>query len=747
VNTPITGQGMNRVDGRLKVTGRATYAAEFTVNGLVHGVLLTSTVPSASIARMDTQAAERAPGVLAVMTPFNAPRLPEGGKAAVKPPAGRVLSLLQDTSVVYNGQPIGVVIADTLEHATAAAHMVQVSYAPQTAVVDFEIAKGSLYAPEKANQDETDTSRGDVRAALADAPTSLQPVYRTPIEHHNPMEPHATIAAWTGDALTVYDATQYVTGVKETLSKTLGIAPEKVTVMSPFVGGGFGCKGSMWSHVALAAMAAQRVNRPVKLVLERPQMFAMVGNRPQTEQRMALGSGADGRLTATRHDVITQTSFLEDWVEPSAVVTRMLYATPNQSTTHRLAKMNIGTPTFTRAPGEASGSFALESAMDELAVKLRIDPIDLRLRNYAEQDPGKNKPFSSKSLRECYRLGAERFGWARRTAPSSSMRNGRWQVGMGMATATYPANRSAAQASARVMRDGSAVVQSGSQDLGTGTYTVMTQVAADALGIAPSRIRFELGDSRLPKAPVSGGSQSVASVAPAVQAACLAARAKLIDMAVNDAASPFYRKIADQVTVDNGRLQMQGASSTSSSGESIEALLARNGGAPVTAQAESAPGPEKQAFSMHSFGAIFAEVWVDPDLGVIRLPRLTGAYAVGRLLNAKTAHSQLMGGMVWGAGMALFEESVRDLRNGRIVNGNLAEYHVPVNADIGAIDIAFVPEDDPHVNPLGAKGIGEIGITGVAGAIGNAVYHATGKRIRDLPITLDKLLRSDVDVS
>ncbi len=733
----ITGQPMNRVDGRLKVCGRATYAAEFALPGMAHAVLLTSTVPTGRIARMETRAAEAAPGVLAVLTPSNAPRLPNGGKAAVDPPAGRMLSLLQDESVAYHGQPIGVVVADTLEHATAAAALVEVSYTGSTeAVLDFERAKRANYPPKAANREKTDSARGDVASALKGAPTRLEMTYTTPIEHHNPMEPHSTIAAWDGERLTVRDATQYVTGVKETLARTFGLLPEQVVAICPYVGGGFGSKGSTWSHVPLAAMAARQVGRPVKLVLTRPQMFSMVGNRPHTEQQLAIGAAGDGTLGALRHDVIAETSMLEDWVETSALVSRMLYAVPNQSTTHRITKLNIGTPTFMRAPGEASGSFALESAMDELASRLQIDPIELRLRNYAEQDPDKGKPFSSKSLRECYRVGAERFGWGRRNPVPGKTTNGRWKVGFGMATATYPTNRSPAEAQVRIGADGRALVQSGSQDLGTGTYTVMTQVAADALGFAPDRIRFELGDSRLPKAPVSGGSQSVASVAPAVQAACLAAREQLVALALNDPASPLFQKTAAQVTIDAGRLQLRDGGA----GETVEALLVRRGGAPVIARAGAKPGDEKEAFSMHAFGAVFAEVWVDPELGIIRLPLLTGAYAIGTLLNAKTGRSQLLGGLVWGAGMALMEASHRDLRNGRIVNANLAEYHVPVNADIGTVDIAFVPEDDPHVNPLGAKGIGEIGITGVAGAIANAVFNATARRVRGLPITLDQLL-------
>jgi xanthine dehydrogenase YagR molybdenum-binding subunit len=415
----------------------------------------------------------------------------------------------------------------------------------------------------------------------------------------------------------------------------------------------------------------------------------------------------------------------------------MLYQTPNQDTTHRLARMNLGTPTFMRAPGEASGSFALESSMDELAYALGIDPVQLRLQNYAERDPGTDLPFSSKSLRQCYEAGAKRFGWSARNPQPRSMREGNKLIGWGMASATYPTYRSAASASARIDIDGSAVVRSSTQDLGTGTYTVMSQVAADALGVPVGMVRFELGDSTMPEAPVSGGSTTVASVAPAVQAAAGALRLKLIGIASADARSPLHGALPDAVGVEYGQLFLLRDPSRR---ESMASIVARHGKGPVQATASAAPGDEKQKYSMHAFGAVFVEVRVDDDLGTIRVPRVVGVYGVGKLINKKTGHSQLMGGIVGGIGMALFEETLFDQREGRAVNGNLGEYHVPVNADIGSIDVQVVEEDDRHVNPLGAKGIGEIGITGVAAAVANAVYHATGRRVRNLPITLDKLL-------
>ncbi len=738
--TNLVGQALARVDGRDKVCGRAPYAAEFEVAGMVHAVLLTSTIARGRIEQIDTRAAQAEPGVLAVITARNAMPLPDKGRAAIQPPTGRARSLLQDDSVSYNGEPISIVVADTLERAAAAARLLRVRYAedPQ-AVVAFERAKASPYDPGQILGKPSDTRRGNIAEGMREAVQVHEAVYTTPIEHHHPMEPHATIAQWdaAGERLTVHDATQAISGSRETLAKTFGIAPDHVVVLCPFVGGGFGCKGSSWSHVALAAMAARHVGRPVKLVLDRTQMFGPVGHRPHTEQTLIVGAGADGRFTALHHGVVSETSVMEDWTEPSALVSRMLYACANQSTTHRLARMNIAVPTFTRAPGEASGSFALECAVDELAARLGIDPLDLRLRNHADKDPESGLPFSSKSLRECYRVGAERFGWQRRPLQAGTLRDGPWRVGMGMATATYPTNRSAAEARVRMMADGTALVQCGSQDLGTGTLTVMAQVAADALGMPLSRVRFELGDSRMPKAPVSGGSQTAASVSPAVQAACMAMRAKLVDLARTDPQSSLRGRPADELALADGWVRPAGAES---GGESVNALIGRLQGAPLEASAQSAPGDEKKRFSMHAFGAVFAEVRVDEALGIVRVPRIVGVYGVGNRLNEKTAHSQLMGGIVWGVGMALFEETWRDARNGRYVNASLAEYHVPVNADIGGIDVQFVPEDDPHVNPLGVKGIGEIGITGVAAAVANAVYHATGRRVRDLPITLDKLI-------
>jgi xanthine dehydrogenase YagR molybdenum-binding subunit len=730
--TAVIGEAIDRTDGVAKVTGTATYSGEFKFDGLCHAVIVQSQIPSGRIARIDDSRASAAPGVIAVLTHLNALRL-AGGKSA-DPPAERVLSVLQDDRVNYNGQPVAVVVAATLEEAKRGAELLVIDYKQDAPALDFARGKAGAFAPDKINGEKPDSSRGDLAAALASAAGRVDVTYTTPPEFHNPMEPHATIASWQGDKLTLHDSTQGVTSLKKAIAKIFGIDPQSVRTVCLYTGGGFGCKGSMWSHVVLATMAARMVNRPVKLSLERDQMFFSVGHRPHTEQHMVLGADRGGRLLGIRHDSICMTSMIEDWTESSGMVTRMLYASDAAQTSHRLVKLNVGTGTFMRAPGEASGSFAVEAAMDELAYQLSIDPIALRLASYSEVDPGKNLPFSSKSLRECYRQGAERFAWSRRTAAPRSLRAGHSLVGLGMATATYPARRQEAEALARLNSDGTIVVRSATQDLGTGTYTIMTQVAAETLGVPLRLVRFELGDSRYPTAPGSGGSTTAATVGPAVQAACLALKQKIIDSAIGDPNSPLYQANVSDTDIAEGFVLRRGEPGRR---DSLAALASRQKGEPLEAQGKAAPGEEKQMYSTHSFGAVFAEVHVDESLGTIRVQRLVGAYDVGRLMNEKTAHSQLMGGMVFGIGMALFEKGELDHRYGRIVNNNLAEYHVPVNADVHGIEVIVIPGSDTIFNPIGARGIGEIGITGVAGAICNAIYHATGRRVRSLPITLD----------
>ena len=731
------GDPVSRLDGRAKVTGGAKYAAEFAAPHLAQAVLLTSTIASGSIQRMDVGAAEAAPGVLKVLTPFNAMKLPNAGKSAVHPPAGRVLTILQDTLVHYNNQPIGLVVAETLNQALFAASLIQVKYRATAADFDFEAGFAGA-RPGAHGKDPADVGIGDFEQGKAAAEVLVEAVYTTPMQNHNPMETHATLAEWDGEKLTVHDATQYVSGVKQTLARTFGLPDDNVRVLCPFTGGGFGSKGSTWSHVVLSAMAAKAVNRPVRLSLERPQMFGPVGGRPQTHQHIVLGAKRDGTLTTVRHDVYSHTSTIEDFAEPSSNSTRMLYASPHILTSQKLVSLNVGTPTFQRAPGEATGTFALEIAMDELAEKLGLDPIALRLKNYAEIDPTNRKPFSSKHLRECYQQAATRFGWDRRVAKPRSTQQGHEWVGLGMATATYTANRSAATAMVRFEPNGRVTVASGSQDLGTGTYTIMAQVAAATLELPIEIFDAKLGDSDLPKAPVSGGSQSAASVTPAVQAAAEQARLKLLTAVVTDASTPFHAAQPEDLELKGGMIVLKSAPK----GKSIDYkdYVGKLAGAPISATASAQPEQDSEQFSNHSFGAVFAEVAVDQTLGMPHVRRITGVYDVGTLLNDKTGTSQLIGGIVWGVSLALHESTHIDTRTGRPVNNNLAEYHVPVNADIGVIDVSVLNIPDKKFNPLGARGIGEIGITGVAAAIANAIYNATGKRLREAPMTPDKLL-------
>jgi xanthine dehydrogenase YagR molybdenum-binding subunit len=729
------GDPVIRVDGRAKVTGTAKYAAEFEVPNVAYGVMVTSTIANGRITRIDSMAAERAPGVVTIMTPSNAPKLPKAGKAGVDPPAGRVLQLLQDADVHYNNQPIAVVVADTLNQALLAASLLDVRYQEAPPKLDFEAGFSDAHTGK--NKVPALLTKGDVPTGFDAAEVKIDQVYTTPKENHNPMEPHATIAQWDGELLTLHDSTQYIFGVKKTIAKTLGIPEDNVRVLCPFTGGGFGCKGSTWSHVVLAAMAAKVAKRPVKLVLERPQMFGPVGGRPQTRQHIILGAKRDGTLTGIRHDVYSHTSMIEDFVEPASAPTRMLYAAPVITTSQKLVSLNVGTPTFQRAPGEAPGSFAFESAMDELAYELKMDPIALRLKNYAEVDPTSRKPFSGKNLRECYTQAADKFGWSKRNPQPRSHRAGHELIGYGMATATYPANRSSAQASVTFMPNGRVTVASGTQDLGTGTYTIMAQVAAAALGMPIRLIDAKLGDTRQPKGVVSGGSQTAASTGPAIQAAAQQAVLKLVTLEIGNTASPFHGAQPDDLDFKDGKLFRKSAPA---SGIPFIEVVARNGNQPVEAKASVEASESVEEFAQHSWGAVFAEVAVDETLGMARVRRVTAVYDVGTLLNERTGKSQLIGGIVWAVGLVLEEETHIDPKTGRPVNNNLAEYHVPVNLDIGEIDVSALGIPDKNFNPLGARGIGEIGITGASAAIANAIHHATGKRIREAPITPDNLL-------
>lgn len=756
------GKPLDRVDGRLKVTGQARYAAEFPLKNMAHAVLVQSAIARGRIQSIDTSAAQKSPGVLAVITHLNAPKLAgsqsssgdssggdaqvtaanaqsgESGNAGGENPFEKPVAVLQDDRINFYGQHIGVVVAETLEQARHAATLLRVTYREERPATVMAENLANAYKPQSLLVPlKPDTQRGDLKSGLSAADVSIEETYTTPNEHHQPMEAHATTAVWDGGQLTLYDASQNVNGVQTTVANTLRIPPENIRVISSFVGGGFGCKYPTRGHTILAALAAQQVKRPVKLVVTREQMFTSVGFRSHSSQRVRLGAKKDGKLTAISHEIHTQTSVFEEFIEHVGVATPMLYDSPNLLVTHRGVRLNLPTPTIMRAPGESPGMFAFESAMDELAYKLKLDPIELRLRNEPERDPEKNLPWSSRSLVESFRQGAKNFGWERRNPEPRSMRDGRYLIGMGTATATYPTNRMPSSAKVRLLADGSAIVYLAATDIGTGTYTALTQIAAEALGIPTERVRVEIGDTKMPKTPGSGGSWGAASYGSAVQSACVAVRAKILGMASQDMRSPLKNLSDADIDIREGRIF---AKQDTSKGETYQEILARNNLKVSEAEVESTPDAAAKKYSMHAFGAQFAQVQVDPDLGMVRVTKFLGTYGAGRILNPKTARSQMIGGIIMGIGMALHEETVVDDRYGHFVNHNLGEYHVPVHADIPAIEAFFVEENDPHVNPLGVKGVGEIGIVGVAAAVANAVYHATGKRIRDLPITPDKLL-------
>jgi len=727
------GQPVDRVDGRAKVTGTARFAAEHNDKNMAYAVVVPATIASGTIKSIDTAAASKMPGVLAIFTHLNAPKLKDASTFAKGGAAGESRMPLSGAEVYYAGQHIAMVVATTFEQATHAAMLVRATYDAKPPRASLE--KLAAEAVPKAMWGPPEFKRGDAAGALASAAVKVDELYTTPIEHHNMMEPHALVARWDGDKLTVNDSSQFVFGAQKSLATAFGIEPANVRVLSPYVGGGFGCKGEVWPHVYLAVAAARKLQRPVKISLTRKQLYTSNGHRSDTQQRVAIGASQDGKLTSIIHESTAHTSMIDSFVEPCPVATNMMYATPAIATITRVVQLNQPTPTFMRAPGETPGMFALESAMDELAYKLGVDPVQLRIINHADVDPSDGKAWSSKSLKECYRQGGEKFGWSRRTMEPRSMREGRDLAGMGMASATYPTYQGAASALVRIKADGSALVQSGAQEMGMGTATVQTQLAAELLGLPIERVRFELGDTAMPEAPVAGGSMQTASVGSAVKGAVLAAQKKLIDFVITDDASPLHGAAAADVTAGGGRLFSR---SDPSKGETYAAVLNRHYLPMIEARFDAKP--DKNEYSKHAFGAHFVEVRVDPDLHRVRVQRVVSAFAAGRILNAKTARSQYLGGIVMGIGMALLEQTHIDDRLGRYTNANIAEYLVPVNADIVSIEPILVEEVDEHVNPIGVKGIGEIGIVGVAAAVANAVYHATGKRVRDLPITIEKLM-------
>jgi xanthine dehydrogenase YagR molybdenum-binding subunit len=730
VMSTTIGKPLDRIDGPLKVTGRAPYTGDVPVAGVLHAVAVQATIASGRISKIDTGTAGALPGVVAIFSHANPAFTP-----AKSPKNNQEKRLLwQDNKVYYHGQIIALVVANSLEQAQHAASLVKVSY--RSSPGDTTIATGAKALVVPNGQE--DGGRGNVTDALGKAAVKIRATYKTPTESHNPMEPFATTAVWSGQSLTLYDSTQAISGTQKTIAQIFGVEPDKVRVISHYVGGGFGCKLSTWSHVALTAMAAHKLNRPVKLVLARNQMFGPVGFRPQTVQTVTLGAKKDGTLTAIRHATISETSKFAEFVELSSAVSLNAYACKNVATSQRVSPLDIGKPTWMRAPGHTPGSFALESAMDELACQLDMDPIALRLLNFADTDQESGLPWSSNALKECYRQGAERFGWGKRKPRPGSMRQDGLLVGMGMATAVHSCWRNPSHASVRLLPDGSAIAQAGTQEIGTGTYTIMTQIAAENLGLPTTQVKFELGDSDLPHAPLSGGSTTAGSVGPAVALAAQTALANLIAVALADKESPLYGAEEEAIVAQGGRLKAVGSSPARE--DSYAAIVGRTSQKFIEARVENKLGDEEKRYSMSTFGAQFAEVTIDPDLGLLKVKRFVGAYSGGRILNAKTARSQMTGGIIFGIGMALMEQTIMDHEANRYINNNFGEYYVPVNADIPEIDAFFVEDEDPHINSLGAKGIGELGITGVAAAIANAVYHATGKRVRDLPITLDKLL-------
>ena len=706
----MIGDPLNRVDGRLKVTGGAKYSGEYKVPGLVYGVLVPATIANGTVTAMDTGAAQRSAGVLAVITPFNAPKVPGYQPGAARPARG--LKLFNDNQVHFNGQPIALVVAETFERATYAATLIRVSYATQPFATDFHKNFDKGVVPNEGKY--KDYVRGEADA-YKNAPVIVEQEYMLPSEMHNPMELHVTTAFWDGeDKVTLYTKSQGVIGSQRSIANTFGLDPANVQINSRFVGGAFGSSLRTWPHEVAAVQAAKLVKRPVRLTLTREQMFTLVGYRPLTIQKIGLGASTDGKLVGITHESHSQTAVYEEFTENAVNVSRFLYASPNANTRYKVVPLNVGVPAPMRGPGEATGSFALESALDELSYKLGIDPIELRLRNYTYTDPERNLPWSSKFLKECYQQGSERIGWDKRAAKPGTQRDGEWLVGYGIGCGAFGAYRSKTSAKIRLLPDGTVNIQSATSDIGPGTATSMTLIAADTLGIAAEKISFELGNSSFPVAPTQGGSQTCSSVGSAVHDACVALKQKLNTLAGLPADSPApidYAGILQKLNLPLLELTQ-----------------------------ESQGGPEAQNYSMYSFSAHFAQVYVHPLTGVVKVKRLVAVVDGGKIVNHKTASSQMIGGAVGGIGMVLTEEAVFDDAFGRYVNGNFADYHVPVNADIPDIEAIFIDKPDPVINPVGSKGLGEISLIGVAAAVANAVYNASGKRIRELPITPDKIL-------
>jgi xanthine dehydrogenase YagR molybdenum-binding subunit len=735
------GTPTQRVDGRAKVTGAAKYAAELNAPGMVYGAVVTSAIAKGRIRRIETGTALRVAGVLDVLTHRNRPPMAKAD-AAYKDdvaPDGRPFRPLYNDRILFSRQPVALVLAETWEAARFAAALVEVDYDAEPHATDLArrldaaVALGDdTFALTPAKP------RGDADKAIAAAQVRHQADYAIAIEHHNPMELFASTVIWDGGGkLTVYDKTQGVQNVQRYLCGVFGMKPDDVRVMSPFMGGGFGSGLRPQYQAVLAVLGARALQRSVRVVLTRDQTYAL-GYRPETIERVALGAKADGSLDAIGHEAIAMTSSYEDFARKDTTWSSVLYNSPNAQYRHKLARLDVPTPCDMRAPGAASGVYALECAMDELAVALGMDPLELRLRNYTDRDLNTGVPFSSKELRACYRQGAERFGWASRKPAPRSMRDGTDLVGWGMATGVWEALQMPTAARITLSANGHAEVACATSDIGTGTYTIMAQVAADALGLPLENVSIKLGDSTLPPAPVEGGSWIAASVAHAIAAAAAAVRATLLGLAQRGADTPLAGAKPDDVVLADGKIVSKADANRAVS----IADAMRRGGVDRVEEERVAEFKEDDTLAHNTHSAVFAEVRVDEQLNVIRVTRVVNAVAAGRILNPTTARSQIIGGVVWGIGMALHEETLVDDALGRVMNANLGEYHLPAHADVPDIEVIFVDEPDDRINPLGIKGVGEIGIVGVAAAIANAVYHATGKRVRDLPITLDKLMRA-----
>jgi CO/xanthine dehydrogenase Mo-binding subunit len=722
----LVGPGVDRVDGPRKVTGAADYPTDFDFPNLAHAALVRSTVAAGTIAGIATAAAEAAPGVLAVLTHENAPKLHHGKRNLMTPPPDPPL---QTREVDHYGQYVAVVVASTPQQAAAAARLVEVDYDRGQAL----LSAGDPGAKPKANPYHLDMKRGDVEAALASAEVTVEGTFTTSQQVHNPLGLFATVAWWEDGKLTVHDSTQNPFHVRQVLAATFRLHERDVRVLVPFVGGAFGAGLRVSPHTILAALAARTVRRPVKLVLTRPEMFTGLGHRPRTVQRIKVGATRDGTLVAIDHEGTSSASVGVNLLYPIPLGTIAAYACPNVSARDHRVQLNIPPVAHMRAPGEAEGNFALESILDELAHELGIDPIELRLRNYAEVHAQTGLEWSSKALRECYAVGAERFGWSRRTPEPGSMREGRWLVGYGMAGVTYGHNQAKCQARARIRKDGTAYVCCGTTEIGVGTWTVMTQLAAELLGLPLERVEFDLGDTAMPEAPYVGGSGLTAGLGSAVHSACGKLVQAFLDLNRRDDES--YADVLARHGLDE--LSADGDSSPPHEelGTQIKSLIVSKHGH----LARKLVDLSHATVPAGAFGARFVEVRVDPDLGLLRIARVVSAIDAGRVLNEKTARSQIIGGTVQGIGAAMFEEVVSDPGSGRIANATFGDYLVPVNADVPEMDVVFVGAPDP-ANPIGVKGVGEVGLVGIPAAIANAVHHATGRRVRSLPITIDQLL-------